>query len=106
MFCANSSLAHSYECSIDPSLLQHPQVATYAAASNGNSSSSSMWSAADGLFKNAATVSLTSTDDEQAAAAAATAGAGLAAPSQLHIPKHWEEQIRTAPLGRRRVLQR
>jgi hypothetical protein len=26
--------------------------------------------------------------------------------SQQHIPKRWEEQIRTAPLGRRRVLQR
>uniref|UniRef100_A0A383VIS3 chloroplast protein-transporting ATPase n=1 Tax=Tetradesmus obliquus TaxID=3088 RepID=A0A383VIS3_TETOB len=97
-------------CSRAAASSRRPVVA-YAAASNGNSgssrSSSRVRSAADGLFKNAATVSLASSDDEQsAAAAAAAAGAGLAAPSQLHLPKHWEEQIRTAPLGRRRVLQR
>ncbi|WIA41723.1 hypothetical protein OEZ86_009068 [Tetradesmus obliquus] len=99
-------------CSRAAASSRRPFVA-YAAASNGTSGSSSrssssrVWSAADGLFKNAATVSLASSDDEQsAAAAAAAAGAGLAAPSQLHLPKHWEEQIRTAPLGRRRVLQR
>lgn len=51
-----------------------------------------------GLFKGAATLSLSSTDDERVAADEAA--------GQVLIPKHWEEQIRTAPLGRRRVMRR
>lgn len=51
-----------------------------------------------GLFKGAATVSLSSTDDDRVAADEAA--------GQVLIPRHWEEQIRTASLGRRRVMRR
>jgi len=51
-----------------------------------------------GLFKGAATISLSSTDDDRVAADDAA--------GQVLMPKHWEEQIKTAPLGRRRVMRR
>jgi hypothetical protein len=73
-----------------------------ATAAAGTADSSSPVGAglfAGGLFKGAASISLSSTDGEHVAAADDGGG-------QLLIPKHWNEQIRTAPLGRRRVLQR
>jgi hypothetical protein len=66
---------------------------------NGNSSTPGLQNLFQGgLFKGAATVSLSSTDDDRVAA---DEGAG-----QVLIPRHWEEQIRTASLGRRRVMRR
>jgi hypothetical protein len=69
-------------------------------SSNGSSSSSAGLGNLfkGGLFKGAATVSMSSTDDDRVAA---DESAG-----QVLMPKHWEEQIRTAPLGRRRVMRR
>jgi hypothetical protein len=70
-------------------------------SSNGNSSSSSTGLHSlfkGGLFKGAATVSLASTDEDRVAADQAA--------GQVLIPRHWEEQIRNASLGRRRVMRR
>jgi hypothetical protein len=66
---------------------------------NGTSSTPSLQNLFQGgLFKGAATVSLSSTDDDRVAADEAA--------GQVLIPRHWEEQIRTASLGRRRVMRR
>lgn len=90
--------------------LQAIQVQAFGSKAHSSSSTSSntattsssgingWFQKADGLFKGAATLSMSSSDDERIAADAAAEG--------LVIPKHWEQQIRTASLGRRRVLQR
>lgn len=69
-----------------------------ANSSSGGSSSGLQSLFQGGLFKGAATVSLSSTDDDRVAADEAA--------GQVLIPRHWEEQIKTAPLGRRRVMRR
>lgn len=69
-----------------------------SASGNSGSSAALQHMFKGGLFKGAATISLSSTDDDRVAADEAA--------GQVLIPKHWEEQIRTAPLGRRRVMRR
>lgn len=76
----------------------HVLVDSSIAGSSNGSSAGLQSLFKGGLFKGAATVSLSSTDDDRVAA---DESAG-----QVLIPKHWEEQIKTAPLGRRRVMRR
>lgn len=90
---SSSSSSNTSRVLVDSSL-------TGRGGSNGSSSSSAGLGTLfkGGLFKGAATVSMSSTDDDRVAADEAA--------GQVLMPKHWEEQIRTAPLGRRRVMRR
>jgi hypothetical protein len=70
-----------------------------------------------GLLRGAAAVSLSSSEDDAVHAAGGSSGSSSsghvgagdgsdARTPGLVMPAHWQQQIRGAPLGRRRVLQR